>query len=205
MRVFVKDTEIVMPGDKLATEEEFLPERGVFNENGYLFSLLVGDLFLGRGKIGVNPLLRDIRTFKAGDVVLCVITDLLPSIAFASISSIRIDSKDYISLKEGKIINPSEHNRYSDSKKLNFSDYNVGDVLLAKIKYNDEDSYMLDIASSPELGILFSICENCGAPMVYDAKLHMLACSKCKHVNNKDMSTAYGNIEEALKFIEKNL
>ncbi|WP_088820315.1 exosome complex RNA-binding protein Csl4 [Candidatus Mancarchaeum acidiphilum] len=201
----MKDTEIVMPGDKLATEEEFLPERGIFNENGYLFSLLVGDLFLGRGKIGVKPLLRDIRTFKEENVVICMITDLLPSIAFTSVSSIRLNGKDYVALKEGKIINPSERGHYGSSKKLNFSDYNVGDVLLAKIKYNDDDSYMLDIESSPELGVLFSVCEDCGEPMIYDSKLHMLACSKCKHVNNKDVSTVYGSIEEALKVIEKNL
>ncbi len=201
----MEDNEIVMPGDKLATEEEFLPSKGTFNENNYIYSLLIGDLLISRGKIGVKSKIKDIMCFDRGNMVLCKISDTLPSVLFADLSNIQVNEKYYIATKDGKITKPKYEDRDVTSKRINLLDYNPGDLLLARIKYNDDDSYTLDITGENELGVVLSLCDSCGNIMSYDEKLHMLVCNNCKHVKNKIISECYGDFNKVVSTLSSNL
>lgn len=196
----MSDEEIIFPGNKLAIEEEFLPGGGVYVEKGYLFSLFVGDLLVGKAVISIKPKIRYLKQYDRGDFVLCRVTDTLRSIIFCDISSLIIDNKKYLALKDGKVTSDRR-----GRNNVNLLDFNTNDVLLAKISYNDEDSYTLDIGSSDEVGSVMSLCDRCGYPMDYDDKSHLLKCKRCKNVKEAKVSKYYGNFNSVIKFVKENL
>lgn len=72
--IFVKDKEIVVPGDVLA-DDEYQAGRGTFKENSEICSSLVGLVALRDKKISVIPL-QSKYIPKRGDVVIGEITDI---------------------------------------------------------------------------------------------------------------------------------
>ncbi len=72
--IFVKDKEIVVPGDVLA-DEEYHSGRGTFRENSDICSSLVGLVAIRDKKISVIPL-QSKYIPKRGDVVIGEVTDI---------------------------------------------------------------------------------------------------------------------------------
>ncbi len=72
--IFVKDKEIVVPGDVLA-DEEYHTGRGTFREKNNILSSLVGLVAIRDKKISVIPL-QSKYIPKRGDVVIGKITDI---------------------------------------------------------------------------------------------------------------------------------
>ena len=72
--IFVKDKEIVVPGDVLA-DEEYHAGRGTFREKNSILSSLVGLVAIRDKKISVIPL-QSKYIPKRGDVVIGKITDI---------------------------------------------------------------------------------------------------------------------------------
>jgi len=72
--IFVKDKEIVVPGDVLA-DEEYHSGRGTFRENNNICSSLVGLVAIRDKKISVIPL-QSKYIPKRGDVVIGEVTDI---------------------------------------------------------------------------------------------------------------------------------
>lgn len=72
--IFVKDKEIVVPGDVLA-DEEYHSGRGTFRENSNICSSLVGLVAIRDKKISVIPL-QSKYIPKRGDVVIGEVTDI---------------------------------------------------------------------------------------------------------------------------------
>ncbi len=121
--IFVKDKEIVVPGDVLA-DEEYHTGRGTFREKNNILSSLVGLVAIRDKKISVIPL-QSKYIPKRGDVVIGKITDIRFSMWNLDINS------PYSGFLPASDVFGKEKRELSRT-------FNVGDVLFLRVVDVDE-------------------------------------------------------------------
>ncbi len=202
-------SEIVFPGDKLSTEEEFLPSRNVYIENGMIYSSAFGKLEMNEGKLGVSSAGRDVNPMRRGMFVLGTVVGAMKSVLFVEIENFSIGNKEFIAGKDGKIVLASRmpHGRMQhghDSRQDEPKPAELGDVVLAKIIMEDKDIFTLGIRDA-EAGVVYAICDTCGAPMQLDKHGEGLYCQACKRSAYRKISKFYDNAPEIEKaMLESN-
>ena len=72
----------------------------------------------------------------------------------------------------------------------------VGDTILARVLYNDKDSYTLSLNGN-ETGIIYSKCGECGSDML--SENNMLVCKECGHSERRKISSLYNKPEDIKK------
>jgi exosome complex RNA-binding protein Csl4 len=204
----ISTSEVVFPGDRLSTEEEFLPARNVYVENGIVYSAVFGKAATEEGKMLVNSATRDIRKMKRGMFVLGRVVGVLKSVIFVEIENFSIGSMEFIAGKDGKVvlmaprrppIRGGMHERH-DSRRDEPKPAEMGDVVLAKIIMEDNEIFTLSLRD-PEAGVVYAICDECGEKLQLDKHGEGLYCSSCKKTVRPKVSTLYDNskaIEELL-------
>jgi exosome complex RNA-binding protein Csl4 len=209
-----EEKELVMPGDRLSTEEEFLPASNTYVESGSIYSLVPGERTVTEGKIGVKSLGREITKFKKSMLVLGTVTGDLKNVLFVKIDNLPLGNKDYIAIKDGKIVlsgrggpRPGFHDRRGPGGREREHEREarpaaLGDILLSRILFDDDESFVLDLRD-PELGVVFAQCEECNSPLEarQDGTLY---CPVCKHVEHKKVSSLYGRHSEIEKALAGN-
>ncbi len=90
-----KDKKSVVPGDFLGTSEEFTQGKGVYDEEGNLYALQIGEIGINdkRG-MDVLPLVETPPILKEGDVVIGRITDIRDTVAIVSIACMSMKGKE---------------------------------------------------------------------------------------------------------------
>ncbi|EET90200.1 MAG: hypothetical protein LVQ97_01115 [Candidatus Micrarchaeales archaeon] len=202
--------DIVMPGDRLSTEEEFLPSRNTYSENGQIYSLVVGRAKVNEGKMEVEPCGASIEKFHRHMYVVGEVVGELKSILFVKLDDIKIKDKTYIpSGKDGKILLPRDRppnprfrrdSRPQPHHEAEQKPCGLGDIILAKIAFVDEDTYALEVREE-EGGVVYSRCPVCGGVMTLGQRHGELLCQNCKHREMKKVSPMYGNFAAIEKFI----
>ncbi len=127
--IFVKDRELVLPGQALA-KGPLKPEKGVYiDKNGVMRSYMVGLAEISDEKVGVIPL-KGSYVPKAGDLVIARIERISQRIIFADINSY---------CKAIMIVPRSEPRRGGRRYSLlaKYEALAPGDVVLAKIMSYD--------------------------------------------------------------------
>ena len=119
--LFVKERQIVVPGDKLATGMDFLPAGGAYREGEELRSSVVGVLGINGRVLRVIPLKSQYRP-RPGDMVIAKISEMTNSVWFAEIDSCR---DGVLTMREV----PEYVNEGDDLSQY----YNYGEYILAKI------------------------------------------------------------------------
>ncbi|MCL4411520.1 hypothetical protein M1329_01110 [Candidatus Marsarchaeota archaeon] len=207
-----EEKELVMPGDRLSTEEEFLPASNTYVESGSIYSLVPGERVAGEGKIGVKSIGREITKFRKSMLVLGTVIGDLKSVLFVKIDDLALGNKDYIAIKDGKVVlaghggpRPGFHDRRGPPGREHEREARpaaLGDILLSRILFDEGDSFVLDLRS-PELGVVFALCEECNSPLEarQDGTLY---CPACKHVEHKKVSSLYGMSSEIKKALAGN-
>ncbi len=196
----MEDGLVVSPGERLATEEEFNVGSNTYVESGAIYSSAFGALEISNGTINVNSGWRNIKRIDKGMVVMGVVTDDMKSVMFVKVNDINIGRKEYLALKDGKIIADKPRmgrgrpqmgrgrGQFGEEKSEKMCA--VGDTILAKVLYNDKDSYTLGIRD-PEMGVVYALCEQCGSDMELDKQRMLLVCNECKRVEHRKISTYY--------------
>lgn len=204
----MEDKLFVTPGEKIATEEEFASGSNTYVENGVIYSAIVGSVAKSAGSVGITPLGREIKIIGKDMLVIGVVTDDMKNVMFVKLDDINIERKDYLALKDGKILAPrprtprfgtrmGHENRFSANKEREEKPCGVGDTILARVLYNDKDSYTLSL-SGRETGVIYSNCTQCGGPMEHKGS-GILACKECGHREHKKISELYNKPEEIRK------
>ncbi|MCL5680409.1 MAG: exosome complex RNA-binding protein Csl4 [Candidatus Marsarchaeota archaeon] len=203
----ISTSEVVFPGDRLSTEEEFLPARNVYVENGVIYSAVFGKASAEEGKMQVNSATRDIRKMKRGMFVLGKVVGVLKSVIFVEIENFSINSEEFIAGKDGKVVlmaprpmHRGMHDRPPERSRSDSKPAEMGDVILAKIIMEDSEIFTLSLRD-PEAGVVYALCDNCGNKMQLDKHGDGLYCSECKITARRKVSSLYDNskaIEELL-------
>lgn len=198
-----------MPGDKLGVEEEFAASENTYvDSDGTVRAAIIGYAKMDAGQASVTNPNHDIKNIQPGMTVIGTITDDVRAVMFVKIDTLKMNGKEFIALKDGKIILPKDRgpprrsfdrdNRgpprppaQEEKEKL----CNVGDVILAKVLDDEQDTYVLGIRDR-ECGIIFANCELCGTHMQYENEKNALVCPDCKHMQRRKVSSYYDKPEE---------
>lgn len=193
---------ITFPGERLGVEEEFTPSDNTFTESGELYASAVGVVRTSGGKIEIENGMNEIMGLGRGSTVIGTVVGALPSVIFVDIDSIKSGARHYVALKDGKLVMQRGGPREQHSRGMEFKPCGMGDLIIARIVRDDEDTYELSLNGEEE-GVIFSRCEICSFPLVRGENRDVLECRRCKHKEGRKISSLYGKTEEIKAFIDK--
>ncbi|MGC8586388.1 MAG: exosome complex RNA-binding protein Csl4 [Candidatus Micrarchaeia archaeon] len=191
----------VLPGERIATEEEFASGANTFVENGVIYSSIIGRVNITEKKVNVIPIGREVKMIDRNMLVIGTVVDIVRDVIFVKIDDISIDHKEYLALKDGKILLERRRPRFGRSsyrEQRPMKACSVGDTILAKVLYNDKDAYTLTL-DCRECGVVHATCEMCGGNLRYSKASNMLVCENCGHKESRKLSILYDKPEEVRK------
>ncbi len=209
---------LVMPGDKIGIEEEFVAADNAYVDNdGSIRAAILGTVVKRDGKIGVVNEGHDIKRFKRGMFVLGRVSDDLRAVLFVKLDGIRVNGIEYMPLKDGKIVmmqrrppmgrgggrdfhqRDGGHRGGQEQKAV--KPCGVGDVIIARIAYDDPEIYTLSMEDS-DSGVVYAECGLCSTHLEPGADASALKCPVCEHRENKKVSPHYGKPDEIRKLFK---
>ncbi|MCL4378948.1 MAG: exosome complex RNA-binding protein Csl4 [Candidatus Marsarchaeota archaeon] len=198
------DDQFVSPGEKLAMEEEYAPSSNTYVEGGVVYAAAAGLRVVKDGAIGIVPV-KEIRGMERGMLVLGRATDAMKSVIFVEIDKVSTGKKEYLPLKDGKIILRQQRqfsrgpSRFSDRRERapehEERPCRAGDIVMAKVIAEENETYVLSL-NGPEAGVVHSTCSSCGGPLQIGDRPDTLYCSACRKSEHKKLSSYYDKPEE---------
>jgi exosome complex component CSL4 len=171
----------VLPGDALATQEEFEPGSGstVYGDN--VVATLVGEVLpdMRNRVMNVRPIKHEpARLPEVGDYVIGTVQSAASSIAQVRIDAINEmrSSKDFtgmLSLRD-------------DRHRRNASPIRAGDVIRAKVSSTTNAIYHLSIDDA-KCGVLYTVCSFCGNRVVALGR-GSVKCTECGRTDERLLS-----------------
>ncbi|PIU21868.1 MAG: hypothetical protein COT15_00130 [Candidatus Diapherotrites archaeon CG08_land_8_20_14_0_20_34_12] len=179
--------DVVIPGEFLAYEEEFLEGKNTINTNGKIYSTTLGKLEVDEKNRLINVKnARDIDKLKVGAVII-------GKVSFAKDNVVSIKMVEAYSGKT-KLILPSTSaflkvssvsTSYIESMKQYLK---IGDIVKAVVSEIKPFGIQLR-TNDPELGVVKAYCSKCRAPM--HLSQDKLQCLSCGSVEIRKISTEY--------------
>ena len=197
----MESASIVMPGDVLATEEEYIPGMNAHVENGHIYAAVEGTVSVEGGVISVRNPKKNVTPIKEGMYVIGLITDDIRTVQFVKLDDIVVGDKRFVAVKNGKIVAKRRSEGMSSRQPL--KEFAAGDVVLARVDSDREDTYELDTFGR-ELGVVNANCSLCGRPLRYMENDGKLRCDACKRSEYRHTSAYYGDIEKIAEEIKQH-
>ncbi len=190
-----------MPGEVLATEEEYIPGLNAYVENGHIYAAVDGTVSIDGGIISVLNAEKNISPIKEGMYVLGFITDDIRTVQFVKLDDITVNERKFVAMKNGKIV--ARRRREGMSSEEPPKEFAAGDVVLARIDNDKEDTYELDMFGR-EMGVVNANCAFCGRTLEYMEDTGKLHCSACKLNEYRRVSSFYGDTERIAEEIRQH-
>jgi exosome complex component CSL4 len=187
----------VIPGDKIAVIEEFLPDETCFEDEGSIISRVSGEVRpdLKKHKISVIPA-KKFFELRKGDIGIGRVEYTKKQIASVNIHY--INDKE-VPLPVNSILHVSEA-----SRRFIRNMYDVarsGDWLKFRIVRDFKPIYISLIGEG--LGVILAYCNHCGTELE-NFRRNSFKCSYCEHIQDRIISKAYGKPIPSLKRPSKN-
>lgn len=180
--------EIILPGERICTVEEFMPGAGTYDDGGVVRSAYIGKVSIDEVKRTVNVIpVNQPLTLEANMEVLAKIDDLKESGAIVEIVRVIGQKRGISGATDGMIHISSVANRYVKSIRDAFQ---PGDLVLAKIVQSRPAVRLSTVA--PGLGVVKALCPQCKEslnPIDQDS----LECKECQLKVRRKVSSEYGN------------
>jgi len=143
MPIFIKNMEIVVPGELIAQGKNYRLLEGVYQLDDNIYSQYLGILYVRENSIRVVPLQGNFYIPKIGDTVIGIVIDYNPvswTIDIRAPYLARLDASDFL----GKPIDPNKEKitKYMD----------IGDVVIAKVAVTDRATNPQLVAHGKGLG-----------------------------------------------------
>lgn len=184
----IKSGDFVVPGDFLATVEEFIPNEGVYEEGHNVYSSRTGVVLKDADskKISVHPKTDTPPVLKKGDIVIGMIDQIRGQIANVDIAAIRGKEDREPSFSGDSIIHIS--NISDDYVEEIEDELKPADIVRAKVTDMAKNSAKLSIVGD-SLGVLVAFCSRCRYEMEKsDSKLK---CPNCGSVESRKIANDY--------------
>jgi exosome complex component CSL4 len=181
-----KYKKIVIPGEEIATSEEFLAGEGTFEQKGTIFSSLLGTLSLDPKEmiatvVPINPLVE----LNVGDIVLAHVQDLRSSMAILEVVRVEGKSRNVAGETLASIHVSKISSGYTSDVR---NEFRIGDIIRAEV-LQSKPSVQLS-TEKPNLGVLLALCTKCRMPL--DKKDKNLYCKNCRRNEVRRTSPDYG-------------
>lgn len=181
------DRKVVMPGEEIATSEEFVAGEGTYEREGKILASVTGRVELDKGEMvarvkGLNPP----RLLNVGDTILGEVTDVRGTMVNIQSIAPEEDGRRMTGQDMGTIhISKVTDGRSDDLREL----FRLGDVVRAKV-IQVKPSLQLTTAG-PDLGVLKAFCTKCRAPMTL--KKAELTCDNCERTERRKLAKGYSS------------
>ena len=183
------EKKIVTPGEEIGICEEFIGAEGTYEDDGKIFSSILGvlELDLKEKTARVKPT-NPPTILKKGDIVIATVTDLRNSVA--TVNVIKVEGKDrkISGDRNGsiRISNISDGYVSSIHKEIRIGDTIRGRVIQVK------PSLQLTTKSA-HLGVLKALCTRCRFPLKRKGK--ELFCENCARSETRKIASDYDDVE----------
>ncbi len=177
--------DIVMPGDELATNEEYMPGPGTFEKGGIIYSSVIGRRdFNETEKIARVSPLRTLDELREGDIVICEIIHVSNSLARVIVHAQESFPKPQFMNLNGVIHVSRIRDDYDNDVRNHFR---IGDLVRARV---DQVSPSLQLSTKDEeLGVLKARCQRCRSFLQNrDGTLH---CKECQRDESRKVAGDY--------------
>lgn len=175
---------VALPGDFLASPEEFLPGKNTYEQGDSVRATLSGrvEKDLSKREVAVSPAVVA-KTPKVGDVVVGQVEAAMTSTAGVRISY--LNGTETLAGFPGTIFTRSERGGRGERRTV----VKLGDVVRARVSstLNGMNQLSLD---EPHLGVLATMCSICGTPLVRgDGRA---SCEQCGNVEERKFADDFG-------------
>ncbi len=179
--------KLVMPGDVVATAEEYVPGRNTTEDSGTVISLAFGELRKDDDDltISVNPPKRKIRIYP-DQIVYGRIVKMDQRRANIKVGAVFDKNLGLVEYNADGSVGLSSHNGRSNDPGMH-----VGDIIRAKVLRKGPRGLDLGIFGK-NLGVLKTLCTKCRLPLV--KKGTSLYCENCERTELRRVAEDYGNV-----------
>ncbi len=157
-----KKNSIVLPGEILTTEEEYLPGENTFEEKGNVKSKISGRVIFDDEKREVKVKGKNVEMLKKGDVVFAKVNIVKTSMVVVEI--VDSEGNKAIGLSSGQI--PVRFVSNAFVKDLGTC-FKVGDLVKAKVVSANEIAVDL-CTNQTGLGVVTAYCSKCRKRMTFN-------------------------------------
>lgn len=185
------EKEIVYPGDKVGTSEEWLAGEGTYQEKGNIYAAQFGKLELDEEDLeakveAINPVVE----VEKDDIIYGTILMRKKSMAVVTIDKVEGGSRDVKQDVEGTIHISEISDDYTEELE---NEYLVGDIIRGKV-IQVEPTIRLSTVGK-KYGIVRGCCQECRKPMEFKRKKGKLYCPDCEIYADRKISSVYGKIK----------
>jgi exosome complex RNA-binding protein Csl4 len=175
---------IAIPGDKLATIEEFVPGTGSVSLGDSVVSTVVGDVEpdMANRVINVKPVKSVEENLpKVGDLIVGHVDSSQPSMAQITILAVNEQLNDkqlsgMLSMRE-------------DRRRRTSSPIKAGDIVRAKVISTKNSIYHLSL-DDQKAGVIKTACTNCGGNVIAIGR-DRVKCKECGFVDERILSEEF--------------
>ncbi len=175
---------VALPGDLLATPEEFLPGKNTYEQEDSVRATIPGrvEKDLVKREVAVRPAVTA-KTPKVGDIVIGQVEAAMTSTAGVRISY--LNGVETFAGFPGTIFTRGERGSRGERRTY----VKLGDVVRARVASTLNGMNQLSI-DEPHLGVLASLCTVCGAPLPRgDGRAK---CEQCGSVEERKFADDFG-------------
>ncbi|RLG88565.1 MAG: RNA-binding protein [Thermoprotei archaeon] len=182
---------IVLPRTYICVEEEYMPSRGVYVENGKVYAAVIGRLIIDtvNRKVSVIPFKKE-NVPRYGDIVIGQVVSMKDEIAF-----IRIEAFEVSKPLKHSFTGILHISQVANEKRLPtlYDAIRTGDIIKARV-INNQIPLLLSV-KEPRLGVILATCSKCGALLTKRRSASQLICPNCKNSEQRKLSMDYLLIE----------
>jgi exosome complex component CSL4 len=180
--------KIVVPGDKLATIEEYIVKEGAYEDDrGFIRSIYLGSVKIDpiEKNLIVKPI-KKLKLIEIGDTVVGRISNFSGVFAYVDIFVV---NEKVLDRKFTGTLHPPRIRTNKDISRL----YKMGDYVYAKVISKANRTIHLSI-DNREFGVILAFCSVCGWSLTMDRKNMKLRCKSCNKIEPRKVSIRYGRI-----------
>ncbi|MEW6592565.1 MAG: exosome complex RNA-binding protein Csl4 [Candidatus Hadarchaeota archaeon] len=184
----IKTGDFVLPGDFLATAEEFVPGEGAYDEGGKIYAASTGVVLVDsrNKKISVFSRPKGPPALRPGDAIIGRVDDVREQSVSIEIGAMRgREDRELPAPKMGSVhISQANTSYVRDLSYL----FKVGDIVRAKVVSTQREQAQLTTASK-EFGVLVASCSRCKTTLDRDGT--KLRCPNCGNIENRKTASDY--------------
>lgn len=184
--------ELLLPGDFVATGEEYLPGTGTYlDNNGNIYSTNSGELLIDKRDMIANlkPNTRYPRMQEVGMKPLGVIGETSGQVAFVDLTEMGED-RSLIAWRITALLHISRIKQgYVERIK---DEVRIGDVVRVKISERSSHTVTIDTLDY-DCGVILAFCSKCRKPMALEG--NMVVCRECGCRETRKIASDYGKVD----------
>lgn len=187
-----KQGDIVLPGEKLCTCEEYISLKWTYIDNeGYIRSSIGGKVLINEDERTINIEADDLpEKLMVGALIVGYITEVKPHKILVTIKKIVGKKRELITGYKGYVHISKVTNDYVPSM---YDLFHIGDIIEARVTNVIGTEYIELTTAEENLGIIKAMCVDCRKFMQLDENTGHLVCKCGKkiHVNYQKIMEDY--------------